>query len=229
MPAQPCHSPVINPSPPSSSTSSFVYPHSFFSFAIVGRLYVHHVWSAVSPPSAMRRPICSNSARWCASCEQTAGCAFLLGRFESNLFGTHGPGVEVGTAIEQLRAMLNIFQASWTALHTTAMGRPTDTKLWFVHLRMILAPILTPPAADTVVKVPQMAESITEGTLKQWSKRACTMQTPTIPNTDPQQRSATTLSKTKRSRPSKPTRSTFPSTRPRLEPSRSSWLTRKTR
>ncbi len=26
--------------------------------------------------------------------------------------------------------------------------------------------------ADTVVKVPQMAESITEGTLKQWSKRA---------------------------------------------------------
>jgi hypothetical protein len=30
---------------------------------------------------------------------------------------------------------------------------------------------LTPTAADTVVKVPQMAESITEGTLKQWSKR----------------------------------------------------------
>jgi pyruvate/2-oxoglutarate dehydrogenase complex dihydrolipoamide acyltransferase (E2) component len=26
-------------------------------------------------------------------------------------------------------------------------------------------------AADTIVKVPQMAESITEGTLKQWSKR----------------------------------------------------------
>jgi len=32
-------------------------------------------------------------------------------------------------------------------------------------------PHLTPIAADTVVKVPQMAESITEGTLKQWSKR----------------------------------------------------------
>jgi hypothetical protein len=31
---------------------------------------------------------------------------------------------------------------------------------------------LTLSAADTVVKVPQMAESITEGTLKQWSKRA---------------------------------------------------------
>jgi hypothetical protein len=33
-------------------------------------------------------------------------------------------------------------------------------------------PHLTRIAADTTVKVPQMAESITEGTLKQWSKRA---------------------------------------------------------
>jgi hypothetical protein len=32
--------------------------------------------------------------------------------------------------------------------------------------------MLTDSVADTVVKVPQMAESITEGTLKQWSKRA---------------------------------------------------------
>ncbi|EDP89859.1 hypothetical protein SNOG_20162 [Parastagonospora nodorum SN15] len=61
----------------------------------------------------MRRAICSNSARRCASCEQTAGCAFLLCHLQSNLLWTHGPGVE----------------ASWAALHTTAMGRPTDTKL----------------------------------------------------------------------------------------------------
>jgi len=29
--------------------------------------------------------------------------------------------------------------------------------------------------ADKVVKVPEMAESISEGTLKQWSKRSCTV------------------------------------------------------
>jgi hypothetical protein len=177
----------------------------------------------------MRRAICSNSARRCASCEQTAGCAFLLCHLQSNLLRTHGPGVEVGTAIEQLRAMLNLFQASWAPLHTAAMGPPTDTKLWFVHLPTMPAHTLTPRAADTVVKVPQMAESITEGTLKQWSKRACPMQSPTITGTNAQQRSATTLSKTRRSQPSKRTKSTFPSTRPKLEPSRSSWSTRKTR
>ena len=30
-------------------------------------------------------------------------------------------------------------------------------------------------AADKIVKVPEMAESISEGTLKQWSKRLFTM------------------------------------------------------
>lgn len=66
-------------------------------------------------------------------------------------------------------------------------------------------------AADvTTVKVPEMAESITEGTLKQWSKREDTRRRGARHMLTKMQRSATTLSRTRRLPPSRPTRSTFP-------------------
>jgi hypothetical protein len=75
--------------------------------------------------------------------------------------------------MEQLEARLIVWQASWTALFTTALERGADTQLWCVWFEAIQVPVLTSGAADTIVKVPQMAESITEGTLKHWSKREC--------------------------------------------------------
>jgi hypothetical protein len=53
-------------------------------------------------------------------------------------------------------------------------------------------------AADTIVKVPQMAESITEGTLKQFSKRRSLDQFAGLSLTV-RQRWAITLSGTKKS------------------------------
>ncbi|KAL5121192.1 2-oxoglutarate dehydrogenase complex E2 component [Pleosporales sp. CAS-2024a] len=45
---------------------------------------------------------------------------------------SHEPGREVSIAIHPRRASLNLVQAPWTALHTTAIEHPTDTRLWFV-------------------------------------------------------------------------------------------------
>jgi hypothetical protein len=61
------------------------------------------------------------------------------------------------------------------------------------------------PADVTTVKVPEMAESITEGTLKQWSKRTLPMFESTGFANMPQ-RSVTTSSRTRRSPPLRQTR-----------------------
>ena len=55
--------------------------------------------------------------------------------------------------------------------------------------------------ADTMVKVPQMAESISEGTLKQWSKREHSIQYLQWDGLIYRQRSATALSRMRRSQP----------------------------
>ena len=68
----------------------------------------------------------------------------------------------------------------------------------------------TATADVTTVKVPEMAESITEGTLKQWSKREGYRCKHPHMDTDSMQRLATTWSRMRRSPPSRPTRSTFP-------------------
>ena len=61
------------------------------------------------------------------------------------------------------------------------LSRRVLTAARFVQLRRPLQPLRNVPLsalmnqvrtyADTVVKVPQMAESISEGTLKQWNKK----------------------------------------------------------
>ena len=53
-----------------------------------------------------------------------------------------------------------------------------------IHASLAMHQILTLAAADTVVKVPQMAESITEGTLKQWSKRELSLSPSAMFGTD---------------------------------------------
>lgn len=60
-------------------------------------------------------------------------------------------------------------------------------------------------AAEKVVQVPQMAESITEGTLKQFSKRELVL-LPELHTANREQRLATMLSRMKRSQPLRPTR-----------------------
>lgn len=62
--------------------------------------------------------------------------------------------------MEQLEARLIVYQASWTALFTTALERGADAQLWWVWLQTIRLPVLISSAADTVVKVPQMASTL---------------------------------------------------------------------
>lgn len=59
-------------------------------------------------------------------------------------------------------------------IQIVSLGQATNPSLWSVAvfpylLRTSSYHLLGP--ADTIVKVPEMAESITEGTLKQFSKR----------------------------------------------------------
>ena len=47
--------------------------------------------------------------------------------------------------------------------------------LWCVYCQLVPGDSTNIHVADKVVKVPEMAESISEGTLKQWSKRSSTL------------------------------------------------------
>jgi hypothetical protein len=78
-------------------------------------------------------------------------------------------------------------------------GQLSSQRLWTLEQ--------TRSYAETIVKVPEMAESITEGTLKQWSKRAFLHGVGYGPANN-MQRLETMLSRTRKSRPSRPTRST---------------------
>jgi 2-oxoglutarate dehydrogenase E2 component (dihydrolipoamide succinyltransferase) len=80
-------------------------------------------------------------------------------------------------------------------------GQLSSQRLWTLEQ--------TRSYAETIVKVPEMAESITEGTLKQWSKRAFLHGVGYGPANN-MQRLETMLSRTRKSRPSRPTRSTSP-------------------
>ncbi|KAH7085559.1 dihydrolipoyllysine-residue succinyltransferase component of 2-oxoglutarate dehydrogenase-like protein complex [Paraphoma chrysanthemicola] len=75
-------------------------------------------------------------------------------------------GARAANRMSAARSYSAISKATSSGLLRQASRRPgqlTTQRLWSIEQ--------TRSYADTVVKVPQMAESITEGTLKQWSKQ----------------------------------------------------------
>lgn len=77
-----------------------------------------------------------------------------------------------------MRAVVLTLIASQVPIESTRLSthEPQPAAiLWYgQHLEPWSITILTLPIAESIVKVPQMAESISEGTLKQWSKREST-------------------------------------------------------
>jgi hypothetical protein len=132
---QPCHSSALTnsrtPIPLHRGPSHLPLP--FPSPVSLAAVTARHVWSAVSPPSALRHAICSGSARRCASCQQAACSPQLFCHLESHVFRTYGPGVEVCAAIDVPGAVLKPLQTSWTAHYTATMERRADTQLRSVH------------------------------------------------------------------------------------------------
>lgn len=144
---------------------------SLFPSLLGSRIAAHHVRPTVSPPPPRELALHASSARKCPSYKQNTCCAQLLSHLKSDVFGSDEPGFKVCGFIEHSGSSTHNIQATRTPLFTTPMEPRADAKLWCAYPCDKDMSKTYMHAADTVVKVPQMAESITEGTLKQWSKR----------------------------------------------------------
>ena len=135
-----------------------------------------------------------------------------------------------------------------TTARMASLRRPMQQPLRGVPLPAMMSQVRT--YADALVKVPQMAESITEGTLKQWNKQVgdyvaqdeeiATIETdkastsPLPAGTIPRPGARGPCGRAARRGPGTVTnrpllyRSMWPSTPPRAASSRSSWPTRTT-
>lgn len=130
-----------------------------------------HVESTVSPPPPQRIALLS-PARRCSFCCPGALGAQLLCHHKSDLFRSPESGFKVCSAIDRCRGVTDPMldgldssrhNVSGLSIRQEATVRCSNTRINFTT---------NTTAADvTTVKVPEMAESITEGTLKQWSKR----------------------------------------------------------
>ncbi len=126
---------------------------SEFPFFPIPRLAAHHVRSAVSPPSTSGYALCASFARKPTSHSSRAQ---LFRRLQSELLWSSQPSFKVLSSLLYGKfPPLTIYRRP---------GQLSSQRLWTLEQ--------TRSYADTIVKVPEMAESITEGTLKQWSKRA---------------------------------------------------------
>ncbi|KAH4193623.1 hypothetical protein HBH79_192290 [Parastagonospora nodorum] len=138
VPAQPCRSPAINPSPR-------LRPHRALSTRTL---------SFSSPSLVAHTSIMSGQ-----QCLRRLPCAVPS-------VPTLRAGARAVNRLPAARSYSAISKATSSGLMGQASRRPgqlSTQQLWGVQQ--------TRSYADTVVKVPQMAESITEGTLKQWSKQ----------------------------------------------------------
>ena len=131
----------------------------------------HHVESTVSPPPAQRIALLG-PARRCPFRRPRPLRAQLLCHHKSDLVRSPEPSVEVcdivggcGCTAKRHADALDSSRHSVSGLLTRqeAMVRFSSTG-WCSTANIRAADV-------TTVKVPEMAESITEGTLKQWSKR----------------------------------------------------------
>jgi hypothetical protein len=115
---------------------------------------VHHVWPTMPPSSACGHALCASFAR---KPQCYANSAHLFRCVKSKSVWSPWSSFKVGTA--------NFYthQYARLTLHRRP-GQLSSQRIWTLEQ--------TRSYAETVVKVPEMAESITEGTLKQWSKRA---------------------------------------------------------
>jgi biotin carboxyl carrier protein len=130
-----------------------------------------HVESTVSPPPAQRNARLSPARRCSLRCPRSH-CSQLLRHLEGDFFRPSEPGFKVGSAIgcagDTAKPIVDALDSSQHnacgpstrhehTVHSAEANRRTDTNI---------------ASADiSTVKVPEMAESITEGTLKQWSKQ----------------------------------------------------------
>lgn len=161
------------PSRPSPSTPNLAILHPLFSpRCLLRALSSNHVQPTVSSPRAREPALYHSSTHRCPSYRQSAHCTQLLGNLKGDLVRSYGSGFKVRSAIEGAKTPQLTptrrpgpfsTQRSWNLEQTRSYGMS--------YAAAYRNQVLTHAAADTVVKVPQMAESITEGTLKQWSKR----------------------------------------------------------
>jgi hypothetical protein len=152
----------------------------------------------------------------------------LLCRVEGDVVRPLGPGVQASCPIGLCGRCADGKQTSRPALAKPHRPRLAMARLWYACAYGIrnVGSGLTGAIAETVVKVPQMAESITEGTLKQWSKRASSLAADYAVCANTMQRSATMLSRTRRLLPSRRTRYTA---QPRLQDACSQFTDRRLR
>lgn len=143
----------------------------WFPLPLVCRSVSHHVESTVSPPPAKRIAIFS-PARRCSFCCPRSLSAQLLCHYKSDLFRSSEPSVEVCGIIGWRRSIAKPMLDDLDSSRHSVFGLLTRQEAMVRLNDRESCSGANHAAADvTTVKVPEMAESITEGTLKQWSKR----------------------------------------------------------
>jgi hypothetical protein len=123
-------------------------------FPFAPHFAAHHVWPTMPPPSARGYALCASSAR---KPQSYASRARLFRCVKSKPVWSPWSSVKVGTTTSSTHGCARLTL-------DRRPGQLSSQRLWSLEQ--------TRSYAETIVKVPEMAESITEGTLKQWSKRA---------------------------------------------------------
>lgn len=139
----------------------------------------HHVESTVSPPPSQRIALLG-PARRCPFGRPRPLRAQLLCHHKSDLFWSPEPSVEVCHIVGVRGGTAKRHADALDSSRHSVSGLLTRQEAMVRFSSLGCCPNANIRAADvTTVKVPEMAESITEGTLKQWSKREnCRYQTP---------------------------------------------------